>query len=451
MPQQIRPERAVAAVHRRRAAAVIGLALGVGAALMLALPGGALAQEHTGAGHHFRSARAGLRARHAHAGRYYGHNAPAAAGTVEGEPVGETFQVKSAGPTSQSYTVTASTTTSYFEQGVEKPTIKNVSNGEFVVVFGTVEGTNVSAAQVLIFPKPPHFERPIAVGVVSSEPAAEAFTIETRMRWSSGGKAGTARWNGHGFSGGAGRAGTPATVTVHVTPTTAYYERGIEKASFEDVKKGEIVIVFGTETGENAVTATQVVIGPPFARQVCVSGTVKGSPVGDVFQVATRGGEVDTVEVGEKTLYYERGVEKASLEDVKAGDLVGACGTISGTTLEAEKVFIAPPPPPRPVTAGTVLSEPTGSSTSFEIETREGVKQTVEVSGTTVYTEHGEKATLEDVKKGERVVVFGTLSGTVATASEVVIEGGHGFHGPGGYGLHGAGAYAGDYGGYRGF
>lgn len=442
MSQQVRPERAVAAVHRRRAAALIALALGGAGVLTLALPGGALAQGHSRAAHHIRLARAGSRARNAHEGHYYGHNAPAVAGTVEGEPVGETFQVKSAGPKSQTYTVTASATTTYFEQGVEKPTIKNVTNEEFVVVFGTVEGTNVTATQVLIFPKPPHFERPVAVGVVSSEPADEAFTIEARMRWSSGGKAGLAKWNGHGF-GGAGGAGTPVTVTVHVTSTTGYFERGVEKASLSDVKKGEIVIVFGAETSENSVTAAQVVIGPPFVRQVCVSGPVKENPVGDAFQITTRGGEIDTVEVGEKTTYYERGVEKASLEDVKAGDIVGACGTISGTTVKAEKVFIAPPPPPRPVTEGTVLSEPTATSTSFEIETYGGVKQTVEVASTTVYTEHGEAVMLEDVKKGERVVVFGTISGTTVSATEVVVQGGHG--------LYGGGGYAGGYGGFRGY
>jgi len=437
MPQHLRPERAVAA-HGRRAAVLIVLALSGVAALTLALPGAALAHSHGRRAHH-----ATRLARH-HGAQHsnWGHDAPAAAGTVEGEPVGETFKVKSVGPTSQTYTVTATSTTTYFEHGVEKPTIKNVTNEEFVVVFGTVEGTNVTATQVLIFQKPPHFERPIAVGVVTSEPASEAFTIETHRRWGGDSHgARRAKWHGGGFGGGGGGGGssTPVTVTVHVTPTTTYMERGVEKATLEDVKTGDIVIVFGSETGENSVTATQVAIGPPFVQRMCAAGTVDEEPVGDAFKITTRSSETDTIDVSEKTTYYELGVEKPSLANVKAGGIVGACGTISGTTVTAEKVFIVPPPPPPPVAEGTVLSEQTASSTSFEIENREGTKQTVDVSSATVYTEHGQPATLEDVKKGDRVAVFGTLSGTTVTATEVFIHGGWGGGGDGGGGGYGGG------------
>ena len=49
-----------------------------------------------------------------------------------------------------------------------------------------------------------------------------------------------------------------------------------------------------------------------------------------------------TVDVGSFTSsYVERGQSSASFGDVCVGELVGVVGTVSGTTIQATKVFIA--------------------------------------------------------------------------------------------------------------
>ena len=54
----------------------------------------------------------------------------------------------------------------------------------------------------------------------------------------------------------------------------------------------------------------------------------------------------DTVDVATTTAFFERGVSSPSFANVCVGDLAGAIGMLSGTTLDANDVFVAPPPTP---------------------------------------------------------------------------------------------------------
>src|SRR5208283_122179 len=91
----------------------------------------------------------------------------------------ETHSSWGGGGTSQKDTVDVSPTTTYFQHGVEKPTLANVKVGEIVVLFGKTEGTTVTASKVAIFTKPSHHEQPATAGVVLTEPSGESFTIES--------------------------------------------------------------------------------------------------------------------------------------------------------------------------------------------------------------------------------------------------------------------------------
>lgn len=73
-----------------------------------------------------------------------------------------------------------------------------------------------------------------------------------------------------------------------------------------------------------------------------------------------------------------------------------------------------------PVAVGVVQGAPGASS--FTVQTRRGATDTVDVSGSTDYVEHGvSPATLKNVEAGDLVVVFGTSSGSTLTATKVLI------------------------------
>jgi hypothetical protein len=70
--------------------------------------------------------------------------------------------------------------------------------------------------------------------------------------------------------------------------------------------------------------------------------------------------------------------------------------------------------------AGVVQGAPSGES--FTIETHGGATDTVVVSSSTTYSEPGVSSpTLSNVESGDRVVVFGTVSGSTITATHVLI------------------------------
>lgn len=221
------------------------------------------------------------------------------------------------------------------------------------------------------------------------------------------------------------RGGT--TETVDVSASTTYLERGAPSASGSSIAAGDLVAVFGTTSG-STVTATQVVIAVPRsiggAQNPAAAGVVQSTPPPgpDSFTIQTRGGTTETVDVGSpSTTYVERGVASPSLANVTPGDLVAVFGTTSGSTVTATLVVIWTPIHHGFAVAGIVQGTP--GVDSFTIETRGGVMDTVDVNpSTTRYFERGvPNASLSDVANGDRVGVFGTISGSTVTATAVLI------------------------------
>src|SRR5438046_1314299 len=82
--------------------------------------------------------------------------------------------------------------------------------------------------------------------------------------------------------------------------------------------------------------------------EVSVTGPVKGAPTGKTFVIARKGG--DTTVDATKASIRANG-KFASFNDIKAGLMVTAKGTMQGTTLAATEVTLhprAPKPPPAP-------------------------------------------------------------------------------------------------------
>jgi hypothetical protein len=102
---------------------------------------------------------------------------PVAAGIVHGTPGADSFTIETRGGASETIDVTSPSTT-YYERGVASPSLANVANGDFVVAFGTVSGSTVTATKIVIGGAPRHHGFAVA-GTVQSTPSADSFMIKT--------------------------------------------------------------------------------------------------------------------------------------------------------------------------------------------------------------------------------------------------------------------------------
>ncbi len=358
---------------------------------------------------------------------------PAAAGVVQSTPSGDSFTIETRSGATD--TIDVSSATTYLERGVSSPLLTNVGAGDLVAAFGTTSGSTVSASQIVISvprsassPQPP-----VAAGIVQGTPGSDSFTIQTR---------------------------SGASETIDVSSSTTYYERGVSSPSLTNLASGDFVVAFGTASG-STVTASKIQLAgapSPSHHGLAVAGTVQGTPGASSFTITTPSGASDTVDVSSSTSYFERGVSAASLSNVASGDYVAVFGSVSDSTVTATKVAIATPPPSNGqfATAGTV-QQTSASGGSFVIETWNNTQVTVQTSSSTTYTERGvSSASLTDIAVGENVAVFGTVSGSTVTATQIAIggngiDGGPGYlgGGRGGRGNHG-GAANGGFGGQRG-
>jgi hypothetical protein len=326
---------------------------------------------------------------------------PAAAGVVTATPdAGATsFTIELRGGASETVDVGGSTT--YLERGTPSASLSDVQKGDLVAVFGTTSAASVTATEVVIaLARSAPGATLATVGIVQATPSGNSFTITTR-----GG----------------------VSETVDVSAATAYYERWLPGASLTDVASGELVAVFGSMSG-TTVTASAVVIHRGFRRGLGIAGVVQGTPgsTATSFTIETRGGGTETVEVTSSTLYFERGTGKVTLASVLSGDIVGVFGSPSGpSTVKALAVILAAAPPSTGTfaTAGTVQTNPSGGD--FVIETGDRTQVTVDTTAAaTTFVERGATGvSIDNVKPGEDVAVFGTLSGETVTATQVVIGG----------------------------
>ena len=240
-------------------------------------------------------------------------------------------------------------------------------------------------------------------------------------------------------------------VTVDVNGATTYMDPSVTTPSFTDVKVGDHVAVFGTDSS-NTVTATSVALGGPggpggpggngpggFGAHRAFGGTppaafgTVASVGADTFTLSTIDGTKVTVDVSGTTTYTDPGVTTPSFTDVKVGDHVAVFGSDSSNTVTATKVALGGPEgdgpggfgghrafggtPPAAV--GTVASVGTNR---FVVTSPDGTKVTVDVGSSTSYMEFGKtSASIADVTVGAHVGVFGTDANNTVTATKVGI------------------------------
>ncbi|MGA8016622.1 MAG: hypothetical protein WCB85_11965 [Candidatus Dormiibacterota bacterium] len=258
-------------------------------------------------------------------GGFGGHShvpRPAVAGTVSAAPTSATSGFKLTAWKGTAWTADTSSTTTYEERGVTAATWINVGVNDQVEVFGTVTAANtVDAGNVVIV------QRPVVAGTVTVAPTSDTsgFTITARK-------------------------GT--TWTVSTTSATTYQERGVSSPTWMNVAMGDQVVVFGTKTGTDTVSATAVTI----IQRPVVMGKVLTAPTSDTsgFTLTTWKGTTWTVTTTATTGYTEWRVSSATWTNVGTGDEVIVFGTSSGSdTVTATSVVILPSPPVPHLKMGT--------------------------------------------------------------------------------------------------
>ena len=209
------------------------------------------------------------------------------------------------------------------------------------------------------------------------------------------------------------------TWTVDVSGSTTYTDSSVTSPTFADVAVGDEVLVYGTRTGTDAVSASNVMI----VVKPAVVGTVATMTASsDTFTVAAWKGQTWTVTVTGSTAYTERGVTSPTFSDVAVSDEVVVYGTSTGTdAVTASTVVIIQ----RPIVVGTVASVTSSPSDSFTLKARDGQTWTVDVSGATTYSEYGVSApSFSTLAVGNQVAVYGTSTGsnTVDATSVVILS-----------------------------
>jgi hypothetical protein len=126
------------------------------------------------------------------------------------------------------------------------------------------------------------------------------------------------------------RDGSVWTVTVNGSTKYSY---GQGDGSLADVKDGTTVVVSGTTTGENAITALGVRVAPDRAV-----GTVTAKTA-DSITIKQRDGSSLTIHVAADTTFRVAGTENATLSDITVDMAIGATGRArSDGSIDADTV-----------------------------------------------------------------------------------------------------------------
>lgn len=107
--------------------------------------------------------------------------------------------------------------------------------------------------------------------------------------------------------------------TIALTGDTAY-RHGAADGTAADIANGDKVLVQGTSTGDNALTATSVTV-PGDRAMGTVTATTSSS-----ITITDRSGASVTIHVGADTAYRAAGTATATLADIAVGDVIGVSG-----------------------------------------------------------------------------------------------------------------------------
>jgi len=231
-------------------------------------------------------------------------------------------------------------------------------------------------------------------------------------------------------------------VDPYTTSPRARYGRLTRRSRYASAAAA-LAVLLGTGVGTTAVAQAATTSSthgskpnghrgawaPPAA-----AGAVESVGTG-TFTLQEHNGTTVTVDVGPTTAYKVRGVTSPTFANITKGEKVTVEGTTSSGIVSASSVFVGSGATGRiqgpgrgpghgtpPAAAGTVESVGTGT---FTLQVRNGTTDTVNVGLSTSYKDRSVKSpTFANITKGEMVLVEGTTSGSVVTASSVFIGAG---------------------------
>lgn len=192
-----------------------------------------------------------------------------------------------------------------------------------------------------------------------------------------------------------------------------------------------VVLAGALATGVSAETPSEPPPGP-------VVGTVKSVDYSaGTITVTTPDGTTGDVVVGKSTIYTQATVAITSL---KVGDTVAVQGVPTNILAETvfdgdlSKIYPAPPAPPTGSTdsksTSTTAPPPTGQANAtgavlsvspLSVNLGDGVSLTIETASTTKITKLTTES-LDDVKAGDSIVAFGTLTDGDLDAGVIAIN-----------------------------
>ena len=231
---------------------------------------------------------------------------------------------------STTYTVDVGPATTVVEHGAPA-SWASVCVGDRARADGTVSGTTVDAAHVVVVPPKP------------TQIAGQVHSVD-----------------GSAVSGGCGSGETGSftvssgstTTPVEVVASTRFSERKVSSPTFADLCVGEKVRAVARAAQGGALEARRVVIVPPRPTKVAgpvesvdgstASGTCGSGDTGS-FTVGS-GAATYTVDVAPQTVFRDRGVSAPSFHQLCVGDEASATGTVtSGTVVHAFDVVVTLP------------------------------------------------------------------------------------------------------------
>ncbi len=202
--------------------------------------------------------------------------------------------------------------------------------------------------------------------------------------------------------------------TVQITGRTRFRAKGDPNFTLADLKVGDVIAAQGRFTGDKTLEARRVILVP-----ADLADTARGKVTaidGGTITIEDKDGSAIEVVTSEDTKFRVKGVEDATLADVKVDMLLGAAGRFDASgSLIAGQVLAGPMPERKgqggPIQGGEV-SEVNGGE--IVIDYIDGSSLTVTTDATTLVIQRGNDGpatgSLSDVTAGSRIVVMGTPS-----------------------------------------
>lgn len=213
-------------------------------------------------------------------------------------------------------------------------------------------------------------------------------------------------------------------VKVQTDTQTRFRVRGVQNATIDAIKIGDVVAVRGQRAGD-ALHAKVVAVLPPQLRDQ-VAGQVTAIQ-GATLALEDKDGQAVNVLTTAVTLFRSKDNPNATLADIKVGDLVTAVGVREGDTLTAIHVGFRTPPQrqPGPIVTGEIQTIDGGTLT---IKQPYSDPVTVNTSSTTLVVLRVEGGTavgsLADLKVGDTIMTIGLRSSDNSQLDALVIVAG---------------------------